>query len=147
MSFTYGGFTFETVDDADPSDIQLIVAELIDQLVLGANGFSKRAPIALGNSVKTADYTAADADAGTAIVFNSASDLVLTIPSTLADGWSALVVRFGTGDVTIAKGAGTHTLDGWPGLKVAQQYAAATVAHVATISASKKYLALGVLSA
>lgn len=78
-------------------------------------------------TTKTANYTAATADNRRRIVFNSASNLTLTVPNSLPVNWECSVVQLGTGTVTFtAATGGAATIVSRDGhTKTAGQYAQA----------------------
>lgn len=80
--------------------------------------------------VHTADHTLADGDERKAHGFNSASDLVLTVPADATHdfpvGTQVSVLRMGTGAVTVA-GAGGVTVNSAYGLSLPAQWAAGTL--------------------
>lgn len=51
---------------------------------------------------KTANYTATASDNRRRIVFNAASAVTLTLPSSLAVGWECLIFQLGAGQVAVA---------------------------------------------
>lgn len=94
-------------------------------------------------STKTANYSTVASDAGSTVVVNSASNLTVTIDDNLTAGQRIDFIRRGSGTVTFAAGTGV-TLNSKSGnLKIAAQYAGATVICVATST----YILLGDLGA
>ena len=62
-----------------------------------------------GARVKTASYTAVDADAFSLIVFNSASAVTFTLPAPPTSNlWNVRVLNIGAGTVTLAAGSLTY---------------------------------------
>jgi hypothetical protein len=57
-------------------------------------------------ATKTADYTLTANDYGSVLVFNSASTVVLTIPSSLSAGFYCQVIQQGTGQVNVVGASG-----------------------------------------
>jgi hypothetical protein len=57
-------------------------------------------------STKTAAYTLTANDYGSVIVFNSSTNVVLTVPSTLSAGFYCQVVQQGTGQVSVIGASG-----------------------------------------
>jgi hypothetical protein len=57
-------------------------------------------------ATKTADYTLTANDFGSVLVFNSASTVVLTIPSSLSAGFYCQVIQQGTGQVNVVGASG-----------------------------------------
>jgi hypothetical protein len=57
-------------------------------------------------STKTAAYTLTASDYGSVIVFNSSTNVVLTVPSTLSAGFYCQVVQQGTGQVSVIGASG-----------------------------------------
>ena len=60
---------------------------------------------------KTADYTISLGESGAVITFNSAIDIVLTIPLALPIGYNLSVYQLGVGKVTISGSAGVTVLN------------------------------------
>ena len=74
--------------------------------------------------------TLADTDNNTVVRCTSATAVTLTIPSTLAAGFSCMVIQAAAGEITIAAGAGT-TLNSFGNLlKTAGQHAPASIIRV-----------------
>lgn len=94
-------------------------------------------------STKSANYSTTAADAMSTIIVNSASNLTMTIDNNLTAGQRIDFVRKGTGTVTFAAGAGVTLSSKNSHLKIASQYAAATV----LCDASGSYLLIGDLGA
>lgn len=80
----------------------------------------------------------AESDNGRVVRFTSATAVAVTVPSTLAAGFSCTIVQEGAGQVTIVAGGGV-TLRQRNGLKLAGQYAAAALIYLA----SDTYLVAG----
>jgi hypothetical protein len=92
-------------------------------------------------STKTADYTLTDADSGTIIIVNSASDLVVTVPAGLTLS-EVTIVRYGTGAVTIEAAVGVTVNSADSALSIGVQYAGSSLIYVA----EDEYLLLGNLA-
>jgi hypothetical protein len=76
--------------------------------------------------------TLADADNNTVVRCTAATAVTLTVPSTLAAGFSCMVIQAGDGQVTITAGAGT-TLNSFGSLvKTAGLHAPASIIRVAS---------------
>jgi trimeric autotransporter adhesin len=81
---------------------------------------------------KTANYTLTAADNGGVIVFNSASNLTLTVPSAFCvQGYNCSVIRRGAGSVTIVP-SGVTMLSEVSRNKIAIQYGAASIVCIAS---------------
>ena len=70
-------------------------------------------------------YTLVATDNGKTVTLNNASSITLTVPSGLGVGFSCMLVQLGAGQVTIT--ASSTTLNSRNGLKLAGQYAAASL--------------------
>lgn len=92
--------TVSAIQTADISDLQVTTGKLADRSVTAA----KMSGVAAIDQ-KTADYTLALADRGKVIEVNSASNLVVTIPTNASaafdTGATIIVTRRGSGEVTI----------------------------------------------
>ena len=78
----------------------------------------------------SAAITLADTDNNTVIRCTSATAVTITVPSSLAAGFSCMVIQAGLGQITIAAGAGT-TLNSFGALlKTAGQHAPASIIRV-----------------
>jgi hypothetical protein len=75
---------------------------------------------------KTGNYTATAADNRRIIIFNAASNVTLTLPNSLTEGWECGILQMGAGQVIVSVTGGTllsrsgHT-------RTAGQYARASV--------------------
>lgn len=89
----------------------------------------------VANTVRTADYTLALADANTAVEANSTSGVTITVPpnSSVAFpvGTVLEIARLNTGSVTVAAGAGV-TLRTASSLSLRSQYSVASLRKRAT---------------
>jgi hypothetical protein len=75
--------------------------------------------------------TLSDSDNNTVVRCTAATAITLTIPSTLAAGFSCMVIQAGAGQVTVTAGAGT-TLNSFGGLvKTAGLHAPASIIQIA----------------
>lgn len=92
------------------------------------NGLSGFTPVIVQ---KTANYTLLATDSGKYIDFNSASDLICTLPVSTTAHFGCIVRRRGTGNVTFAANGNTIEIEAGH-TKLAVQYAAANIAFVAT---------------
>jgi len=107
------------------------------------NGSSWVDLIATPLSTKTADYSTVAADAQSTVVVNSGSNLTMTIDNNLAVGQRIDFIRQGSGTVTFAAGSGVTINSKNSNLKIAAQYAGATVICIA----SGSYILIGDLGA
>jgi hypothetical protein len=86
--------------------------------------------LTIGDNANTS-ITLADADNNTVVRCTAATAITLTIPSTLAAGFSCMVIQSGAGQITIAAGAGA-TLNSFGSLvKTAGLHAPASIIRVA----------------
>ena len=100
-----------------------------DQGIQGATG--PQPSLVVADNANTA-ITLADADNNTVIRCTSSSAVTITIPSTLAAGFSCMVIQAGTGQITLAAGVGS-TLNSFGSLvKTAGQHAPASIIRVAS---------------
>ena len=80
---------------------------------------------------KTASYTLLSSDSGKVLYVNSGSNLQITVPSGLANGFNITVVRYGSGTVEILPSSTTvNSISG--NKKVKDQYGAVTIIQKAT---------------
>jgi hypothetical protein len=125
-------------DDFAPGEV-LAAADLNDT-------FSAKFPLTIGTSVQTGSYTLVITDGQKLVEMNVGSANTLTIPTNdnvgFPVGTSILVVQTGAGQTTIA-GAGGVTVNSAVGLKITQQWAAATLIKRAT----NTWVAIGALVA
>ena len=76
--------------------------------------------------------TLSDSDNNTVVRCTASTAVTLTVPSTLAAGFSCMVIQAGTGQVTITAGAGTTLNSFGTLLKTAGQHAPASIIRVAS---------------
>jgi len=97
----------------------------------GAEGPTGPEPsLTIGDNANTS-ITLADADNNTVVRCTAATAVTLTVPSTLAAGFSCMVIQSGAGQITVTAGAGT-TLNSFGALvKTAGLHAPASIIRVA----------------
>ena len=96
-------------DDADAdatNEIQTLSISGKDLTISGTGGNTVTLSSSFTVSAKTASYTLSTTDNGAVITFNSATNMVLTVPSGLPIGFNISVYQLGTGTVTFT-GSGT----------------------------------------
>ena len=100
------------------------------QGLIGATGATGPQPsLVVLDNAGTA-ITLADSDSNAIIRCTSATAVTITIPSTLAAGFSCMIIQAGVGQITIAAGAGA-TLNSFGALlKTAGQHAPASIIRV-----------------
>ena len=79
----------------------------------------------------TTARTVSDSDNGKVIVCTSSSDVTITLPNTLTAGFGCTVIQSGTGQVTIAAGAGS-TLSSYAGTSTKGRYATLQIIPIGT---------------
>jgi hypothetical protein len=94
-------------------------------------------------NAQTAAYTLAASDVGKVVTVNSSSAVNVTVGTGLAlsTGQRVDIVQTGTGQVTVV--ASSTTINGTPGLKLRDQYSAATL----LCTGSNTYILIGDLDA
>jgi hypothetical protein len=108
------------------------IGETGDQGTQGIQGETGPQPsLTIGDNANTS-ITLADSDNNTVVRCTAATAVTLTVPSTLAAGFSCMVIQAGAGQVTITAGAGT-TLNSFGSLvKTAGLHAPASIIRVAS---------------
>lgn len=80
---------------------------------------------------KTSNYTLAQSDNGTIINVNSTSNLTVTVPTGLSEGFNVTILRYNTGTVTVVEDSTTvNSVDG--NLAIKDQYGAAVLTCTGT---------------
>jgi hypothetical protein len=122
------------------------MADFISGTVLTAASLDSAFNQVIVNAQTGTSYTLVSSDQGGMVTMNNSSANTLTLPpySTvpLPVGTTVLIASLGTGQTTVAAGAGV-TVNGTPGLKIRTQYSAATAVKLATDT----WLIIGDLSA
>lgn len=96
----------------------------------GAPGLTGPQPSLVVSDNANATITLADTDNNTVVRCTSASAATVTVPSTLAAGFSCMIIQAGVGQITIAAGSGA-TLNSFGNLlKTAGQHAPASIIRV-----------------
>lgn len=131
------------------TDAEAIAGEDTERALTPASGaaaFEKKGRIA-GVNAKTANYTLELADAGQLVTMDNAADRTITVPPQSSVTWLSNtridLARLGAGNVTIAAGSGVTILSAANKLKIAPQYAGATLVRLS----SDNWLLIGSLSA
>ena len=156
-----GADQFAIVDDTDATTKRVTVTALMTQAPQGDleaannlsdlnNAASARTNLGLGTAATSAstDFSPAffsteaetttarelsDSDNGKVIVCSSSSNVTITLPNTLTAGFGCTVVQSGTGQVSIAAGAGA-TLSSYVGTSTKGRYAVLQIIPVGTNS-------------
>lgn len=116
----------------DTEDGSLSVWDEAQDAWVGVSGIQGPQPSLVVVDNATTSITLADADNNTVIRCTSSSAITITIPSTLAAGFSCMAIQSGTGQITIVAGGGS-TLQSFGSLvKTAGQYAPASIVRVAS---------------
>jgi hypothetical protein len=150
LTISHGGFASVYIGDSAGANNSTYINVNDNDSKITLNGAVTAGPVtadayilsSTSISAKTASYTLVAADNGKTITMNVASANNLTVPASLAVGFSCTVIQLGAGQTTIV--ASSTTLNSYQGyLKISGQYGSASIVSYA----SNVYSVSGSLSA
>jgi hypothetical protein len=150
LTISHGGFASVYIGDSAGANNSTYIDVNDDSATITLNGAVTSGPVtadayilsSAGISAKAASYTLVATDNGKTITMNVASANNLTVPASLAVGFSCTVIQLGAGQTTIV--ASSTTLNSYQGyLKISGQYGSVSIVSYA----SNVYSVSGSLSA